>query len=160
MTPFGDRFELVLQAEAHRSAPGRHPGGEWDAWFALPRRTRRVLIGARFARRGGLEPDVLADLIVRNHPNLGGELPLEWFYRSCLEVLAERRRARHRDRHLRVAVESGHGSYYERRCALAVAAGFPSFWAYRRGKWSTARPETVSVAEWCEWWDTSRGDAA
>lgn len=133
-TPIGDHFDLVVRGEAHRSSPGRHPGGEWDAWFALPRRQRRVLIGAGFARRNAMWPDDLADMIQRNHPNLGGP-PLEWFYRSAFDVLRERRHARNRDRHLRLAKRSGHRTYYERRAALAVEAGFVSFWHYRKTKW-------------------------
>lgn len=134
-TPIGDHFDLVVRGEAHRSSPGGHAGGEWDAWFAMPTRKRRMLIGARFARRNGMWPDELADMIERNHPNLAGE-PLEWFYRTAFEVLRERRSAHNRDRHLRVARQSGHPTYYRRRCALAVAAGFVSFWQYRKAKWS------------------------
>lgn len=141
-TPIGDHFDHVVRGEAQRSSPGnpkhrrhRHRGGEWDAWFALPRRKRRILIGARFARRNAMWPDELADMIERNHPNLDGP-PLDWFYRTAFEVLRERRAARNRDRHLRVARQSGHSTYYRRRAALAVEAGYPSFWQYRKAKWS------------------------
>jgi hypothetical protein len=94
------------------------------------------LIGAGFVRRNAMWPDDLADLIERNHPNLDGP-PLEWFYRTTLQVLRERRHARNRDRHLRVAKQSGHPTYYQRRAALAVEAGFVSFWHYRKIKWSS-----------------------
>ena len=138
-TPIGDHFDHVVAGEAHRSSPGRYPGGEWDAWFALPRRKRRILIGAGFARRHGMWPDDLADLIERRHPNLD-EPPLEWFYRTTFQVLRERRAARNRDRHQRVASQSGHVSYYRRRAALAVEAGYPSFWQYRKAKWHDHTP--------------------
>jgi len=143
-TPIGDHFDHVVRGEAHRSSPGRQKqrrhrrrGGEWDAWFALPLRKRRILIGAGFARRDAMWPDDLADMIERNHPNLTGP-PLDWFYRTAFEVLQERRHARNRDRHLRVANQTGHPNYYRRRAALAVEAGYPSFWRYRKAKWSTS----------------------
>lgn len=134
-TPIGDHFDRIVRGEAHRSSPGRHPGGEWDAWFALRRRSRRILTGAGFARRNAMWPDDLADMIERNHPNLD-EPALDWFYRTAFEVLRERRHARNRARHLRVANQSGHSTYYQRRQALAVDAGYPSFWQYRKAKWS------------------------
>jgi hypothetical protein len=142
-TPIGDHFDRIVRGEAHRSSPGRRPspgrhrGGEWDGWFALPRRKRRILIGAQFARRNAMWPDDLADMIERNHPNLDGD-PLEWFYRTTFQVLRERRAARNRDRHLRVARQSGHATYYQRRAALAAEAGYPSFWHYRKSKWGGA----------------------
>lgn len=145
MTPIGDHYELVVRGEAHRSKPGPRRGGEWDPWFALPRRQRRILIGARFARPDAMWPDDLADLIVRNHPNLDTE-PLDWYYRTSLQVLRERRAARNRDRHLRVATESGHATYYRRRAALATAAGYPTFWQYRKTKWHRTDKEQLEEA--------------
>ena len=85
------------------------------------------------------------DMIERNHPNLDGE-PLDWFYRTTFQVLAERRSARNRDRHLRVARQSGHSTYYLRRAALAVEAGYPSFWQYRKAKWHTTAIATFEDA--------------
>lgn len=140
-TPIGDHFDHVVRGEAHRSSPGRYRhrrgrrrGGEWDPWFELAPRKRRVLIGARFARAGGMWPDDLADMIERNHPNLDGD-PLEWFYRTAFQVLDERRRAHNYDRHRRVARQSGHPTYYQRRAELAREAGYISFWHYRSVKW-------------------------
>lgn len=137
-TPIGDLFDLVVQGEAHASSPGRHPGGEWDPWFALPRRTRRILIGARMARSGALMPDQLADLIVRRHPCLD-EPPLDWYFRTALAAIQERRYASNRDRHQRLAwggsfTPGAFRTYYRYRDARVREMGFCSLWHYRKAK--------------------------
>jgi len=44
----------------------------------------------------------LADLIVRRHPCLD-EPPLDWYFRTALAAIQERRYASNRDRHQRLA---------------------------------------------------------
>lgn len=39
------------------SRPGRHAGGEWDAWRALTSRQRRTIIGLGWAGPRGMAPD-------------------------------------------------------------------------------------------------------
>lgn len=123
-TPIGDRFDQVIGAEAHASSPtvkGKH-GGEWDAWYALPRRTRRRLIGAGFARKGAMEPDVLADLITRQGVTDDYREALDWFYRTAIAALDERQRERRRVRRVP----------FVDRNAKAIAQGYLSFWQYRK----------------------------
>jgi hypothetical protein len=145
-TPIADHLELVVQGEAHRSRCGRHPGGEWDPWRSLTARKRHTLIGARFARPNALWPDELADLINRRHPGLNGTDPLEWYFRTCFEALNELRHARNRDRHTRIAEQTGHATYYRRRQALAVDAGYRSFWQYRQSQWGPRPAELRRAA--------------
>lgn len=133
-TPVHDLLVAVVGAETHATRPGPHAGGEWDDWRALNVRQRRRLIGAGWARPGGLRPDVLADLIAARHSTPD---PLGWFYRTALEATVERRSAANRDRHASLARRTGYRTYYDRRDALAKAQGHASLWHYRKEKgWS------------------------
>lgn len=133
-TPITDLFDLVVCGEAHASSPRQRPGGEWDPWYGLPARTRRRLIGAGFARPGAMEPDVLADMIRDRHPGLNGQDPLDWYFRTALLVLDERRKvARHRRTHALIR-RSGHASYYAHRTSYCASQGYESVWHYRRAK--------------------------
>lgn len=135
-TPIGDELERVCEGEIHRTSPPRRAGGEWDPWKALPRRTKLRLIGAGYARRGGLEPDVLADVIVRNKPDVADD-PLGWYYRTALAALRERRSASRKDRRNRLARAAGCRTEYAYRTLQAQAAGFETFWQYRLArKWA------------------------
>jgi hypothetical protein len=131
-TPIADLFYDVVGPETHRSAPGAHPGGEWDPWWSLSRRQRRRLIGGGFATARGLMPDRLADLIESRHPGLHGACPIEWYYRTALRVLDERRRAARRDSRQRLAERHGHRTEYQYRTAQARANGHASLWHQRR----------------------------
>lgn len=136
-TPLCDLLDHVLRGEAHRSNAPSKRGGEWDAWFALPQRSRRRLIGARWARFGALPPDVLADRI---RDVIAVDDPLVWFYRTALAAIDERQRAANVDRHVRVAVDGGDVSYYARRTRLVQQVGHPSLWHYRVARgWSVTR---------------------
>lgn len=133
-TPIGDELERVTEGETHRTSAGRHRGGEWDAWYHLPLRTRQRITGAGYARRYGRPPDELADIITHNKPDVADD-PLGWFYRQTLRALTERRQAARRDRRLRLAAAHGHRTEYEYRVAQARAAGFDTFWQYRQHRW-------------------------
>lgn len=132
-TPITDRLARILNGDAHASAPRVRPhGGEWDAWFALSRRQRRILIGARYARATGRQPDVLA-AIIRAHGGATDERDaLAWFYQEALAAVVERRRAAHWTRHAKVARRHGHVTYFAYRQALARAEGHASYRERRR----------------------------
>ncbi len=139
-TPIGDEFERITEGEIARSSPGRRPGGEWDPWFALAPKTRRRLIGAGFAGLVALEPDVLADIIERNHPGLDGEEPMAWYYRTALKVMVERRTASKLHRRNRLTRTAGYKTEYEHRTRQARAAGYDTFWQYRQARqWSAGK---------------------
>jgi hypothetical protein len=119
----------------------RGAGGEWDALRAFPLRQRQRLTSAGFFAKHGLHPDVAADYICAR---VGGvedtDAAMRWWIRTATLALAERRRERHRIRHLRVAVNNGDRSYYARRQRLARQAGHASLYAYRLSKgWTENR---------------------
>lgn len=142
MTPATDDIERVLGANRLLSMPPkRRPqlGGEWDALLSIPNRTRRTLIGAGFLTSTGLKPDVAAECISAGVPGVETtDDAVEWYVRTALVSIAEQRRVRHSVRHHRFAVRQGAVSYFDYRDTVAVLAGFPSLWHYRKAKgWTT-----------------------
>jgi len=83
-------------------------------------------------------PDQLADLIVRRHPCLT-EPPLDWYFRTALATIRERRPVSNRDRHQRLAIGAStptrpFKNYYRYRDARVREMGFCSLWHYRKAK--------------------------
>lgn len=148
-TPITDRLRAVVGAEAHASSPTRthdhagrrvERGGEYDAWYALPARSRRRLIGAGWARKGAMQPDELADLIARNGGPSDYREALEFYYRLALLAIDERRRAYEIDTRNARAKAAGQPSYFHYRNQQARAAGHASLWQYRKSKgWGSGR---------------------
>jgi len=135
-TPICDLLDSVIGVESHATRPSGRAGGEWDQWRALPRRHRRVLIGAGFATPHGMAPDVLADFIIARRCD-GAEHydeALAWFYRTALAAVRERRAAANRDRHERVAKQHGQPTYYAHRTEYVRQLGHASLWHYRKAK--------------------------
>lgn len=132
-TPITDRLAHVIGGEAHATTPAddKRAGGEWDAWYALPRRTRKRLTGAGYARRGAMQPDVFADLLRSRGFGDDYRQALERFYGEALLAIIETRRARTNNSRARQAKATGHRSYFALRNARAVALGYRSFWHLR-----------------------------
>lgn len=130
-----DELDRVLMGTTVKSTPSGPAGGEWDYLLALPRRTRRRLIGAGYLTTYGEQPDVAAELIIAHVAGVENiDDAMAWYVRTALRALAERRRLAHHRRHQRHAALNGRRSYYEHRTALAVAAGHRSLWHYRKSK--------------------------
>jgi len=96
----------------------RHPihdrwqGGEYDALRHLPRSTKRTLTGARFLTPRGLQPDLAADLI-----GMDVDDAVEWYVKTCLTVIRQRRRIAHWRRHHKLALRNGFETYWYYRKA-------------------------------------------
>lgn len=114
----------------------RGTGGEWDALRSVPLKRRRRLTGAGYLRRDGMAPDQLAELIRTYGPagsaSWGTCECIDWYVRTALRALDERRTAHHYDRHLAYAKACGKRSYYALRDAAAQEAGYSSLWQYRK----------------------------
>lgn len=154
-TPINDSIEGVIGAERHASSPSpsrRRPGGEWDAWHALPNLSRRRLIGARWARHGGMQPDVFADLIAVNTGLDDYRTALEWFYTTALLAVDERRSAHNHNTHLAIAQRHGLPTYYAYRNLQAQFNGHTSLWHLRQER-GWARPRRAP-------WKPQMSDAA
>lgn len=134
MTPITDLLELVVGGEriATSARPAARRGGEWDAWYAVPLRKRQRLTGAGWARRRGMAPDQLADVIRQTYPHLSDSECVEWYVRTALLAIDESRRARRAARTARFCARIGARSYYAYRDVRCVLAGWPSFWAWRK----------------------------
>lgn len=134
---FVAELDRVLDGNPIQSRPSRpeHAGGEWDPLLALPRRTRRRLIGAGYLNPNGIPPDVAADYIIARVAGVETvDDALGWYVRTALRAIPERRRHAHRSRHHRHAVRCGAATYYELRNLRAIADGYASLWHYRKAK--------------------------
>jgi len=132
-----DELDRVVGSEALASSPTRwNVGqGEWDYLHLLPRKTLRRLRGARYMRVGGMQPDVLAELIA---PNVAGcdstDAAMEWYVKTCLVAVAEARLIAGRKHRLRVAQRNGHQNYYQYRTESAKRQGYDSVYKMRKGR--------------------------
>lgn len=133
-----DELERVLGGETLRSSLLGQTGGEWDSLRLLPARTRRRLIGARYATPGGLAPDQLAELVRGRVAGIHTtDDAIMWYVRTCLTAIDEARLLAGRRRKLAVARRNGHLTYYQYRTELARAKGYGSVWDERRmRKWT------------------------
>lgn len=130
-----DELDRVMGGDAIASRPAARAGGEWDALRALPKRTRRVLIGAGYLRPHGLQPDVAADLIQAAVPGVGSvDEAIGWYVRTCIAAIAESRTAAGRRRRAQLARRSGHATYYAYRNEWARSRGHRSVWHMRRDR--------------------------
>lgn len=128
-------LDRVVGPEALASSPGPRNWPEWDYLYSLPRRTRRRLIGAGYMRRGGMQPDLLADVIVPRVAEVETiDDAMEWYVKTCLTAITERRLLAHRRRHLAVARRNGHQTYYQHRTEYARSLGYDSLYDMRRKK--------------------------
>jgi hypothetical protein len=72
-TLFSDELDRVTGGNPvqYRPKPTEvRPGGEWDYLRALPKRTRRRLIGAGYLSPRGERPDVVAGWIIDRVPGI------------------------------------------------------------------------------------------
>lgn len=131
-----DELDRVVGAATLLSPTYADDGGEWDPLRALPTRTRRRLAGAGYLTSYGERPDVFAELIVDRVAGIETvDDALDWYVRTSLRAIDERRRQAHRTRHLRTARQHGAASYYEHRTNVArFEHGFRSLWHYRKAK--------------------------
>jgi len=129
-------MERVVGADALASSPSsRHAEPEWDPILSMPPKVLRRLRGAGFMRRGAMQPDVLAALIIDRVPEVETiDDAMRWYVRTALEAIEERRRERHHARHLRVAKSCGHRTYYEHRSEYARSLGYRSLYDMRKAK--------------------------
>lgn len=131
-TPRADHLDAVVGGNRHATSPARpKPGGEWDAWYALPRKSRHRLIGSRFCAAGGLQPDVLA-LLIEAETGQDWRHCLAWFYREALASIREERASRDRRSHDQLARRHQFPTYYLYRTHLVRQLGYPSLYAYRK----------------------------
>jgi len=89
-------IETFAGVERPESSGARVRGdGEWDwAYHVTPREMRR-LTAAGYFRRGGMHPDVFAELLVNSVPGVEStDAAFEWWVTTCLQALDERATAR------------------------------------------------------------------
>jgi hypothetical protein len=137
-----DEFDRVMGGEAVRHPVHGGRGGEWDTLRRLPRRSLRILTGARLLTPDGLFPDEAATHVIG--PKLGLYdtcEAMDWFARTGLAMIAERRQRRNVERHLRVAKRAGFPTYYDYRNARSIEKGYRSLYDERVQRWE--RPPTA-----------------
>lgn len=132
-TPIGDRLYDITQGNRLATFHGQ-PGGEWDVLRHAPLKRRQRLTGAGWMGLHGVAPDVFADLIRRYGPQDAEADPIGWYLREAELATRERRAARHRDVMAAIAKRAEVSNYYEYRQRQARAAGFDTFWAYRKAR--------------------------
>lgn len=114
-TPFADALDRLTGGDVVRVPSRRHRGaGEYDQLALIPRRELRQLRGGGWLARRGIPLDVLA-----GEAGMTCDEFLYEYRRLVRLVIAERRQGRH-------------ARCYRRRAERARAAGFESFWHYRK----------------------------
>lgn len=157
-------LDRVLGGEALASSPTRHTMPEWESYLLnLPKRTLRRLRGARYMRRGAMQPDELADLICARVPGIDNDSDaMAWYVKTCLVAIDERRTIARRRRHGKLARRNGYRNYYEYREAKAKERGYASVYAERMARgWGDghAPVEPYDPHAWRRFLDSLRGTA-
>jgi hypothetical protein len=130
-TPVADMLEEITGGDSCASFHGQS-GGEWDTLRETPLKVRRSLTSAGFFSLRGWQPDRFVDILVERGGGAVRGDPMEWYVRTARTALRERREAHRVGAEVALAKAGGHDTIFAHRDALAVEAGYCSYWKYRR----------------------------
>lgn len=126
-----NELDRVMGGDVVASGPVG-PGGEWDAIRGIPLRRRRCLIGALYLTPTGLRPDVAAEIIAQRVAGINSiDDAMEWYVRTALTAVGERRIASRLRRRKRLHLRHGYSSEYDYRNARSIERGYRSLWCER-----------------------------
>jgi hypothetical protein len=127
-----DEIERVMGPDRVRHPIHGSDGGEWDYLRALPKPERRILTGAKYLTPTGMLPDVAAEVICAQTRAEDTCEAMDWYVRTALKAIQERRRLAYDRRTRNLASRHGYSAYHQLRTFQAVCEGFDTYRHKRR----------------------------
>jgi hypothetical protein len=127
-----DEIERVMGPDRVRHPVHGSDGGEWDYLRALPKPEKRVLTGAKYLTPHGMLPDVAAEVICAQTRAEDTCEAMDWYVRTALKAIQERRRLAYDRRTRNLASRHGYSAYHQLRTFQAVCEGFDTYRHKRR----------------------------